>query len=121
MDADGARSIVLLSPRLVLLRFRRPRFDVAPGLGRITWPIESGALVGPEGRGRGHLRLELRRAEEEGPTVLRAEVDGYGPRLADAGLGRLGAFVYARTQLALHESVMTSFLRSLVPTLTAAG
>ena len=115
VDADGARSVVLLSPRLAMLCFRRPRFDVAPDLGRITWPIEDGALVSSDGRGHGYLRLELRRARANGQALLRTEVEGYRPRLAH---GRLGTLVYAQTQLRLHETTMDAFLRSLAATLT---
>src|SRR3712207_3786742 len=39
-----ARSIVLVHPRLTLLRFRRPQYDVGPGFGQVTWPIERGIL-----------------------------------------------------------------------------
>jgi hypothetical protein len=114
---ESSRSIVLGNRRLVLLRFRAPTFDTGPGFGRVTWPIERGVLVAPSGRGRGYLSFDIRRGEEgkgEPRLRIRAVVANFYPLLRGSGrFARLGAFVYAQTQLRVHVWVTRGFLRSL--------
>jgi hypothetical protein len=115
--AAGSRSIVLVDRRLELLRFRAPRFDTGSGFGRVTWPIERGVLVAPSGRGRGYLSFDVRRLEG-GPggarVRVRAVVANYYPLLRGSGrFARIGAFLYAQTQLRVHVLVTRGFLRSL--------
>ena len=88
--APDSRSIVLVHRRLVLLRFRRPRYDTGLGFGQVTWPIERGLLVAK--RGRGHLRISVRRVEPApGETEgririrIRAEVEELLPAAARSG------------------------------------
>ena len=114
----SSRSIVLVSGRLELLRFRAPRFDTGPGFGRVTWPIERGLLVAPGGRGRGYLSFDVRRIDAEPggkPSVrIRAVVTNFYPLLRGSGwFARVGAFIYAQTQLRIHVLVTRGFLRSL--------
>jgi hypothetical protein len=120
--ARDARKVVLISSRLVLLRFRPPVYETGPGFGRVTWPIERGLLVAT--KGRGHLRITVRRLapEERSPpdsppseTVLvRAEVENFYPLLRGSGpFARLGARFYAATQLRIHVLITRGFLRSL--------
>ena len=107
----GSRSVVLVHRRLVLLRFRGPTYDTGLGFGQVTWPIERGLLVAA--RGRGHLRIRVRRL---GPdrVLVRAEVENFYPLLRGSGpFARMGARVYAATQLRLHVLVTRGFLRSL--------
>lgn len=103
--------------RIVLLRFRVPEYDVGPGFGRVTWPIERGVLVASPGRGRGYLRIDVRRLEPSAGEVrvrIRAVVANFYPFLRGTGwFARLGAFVYAQTQLRIHVLVTRGFLRSL--------
>ena len=105
--------------RLVLLRFRLPDYDVGPGFGRVTWPIERGVLVAPSGRGRGYLRIDVRRLEpdparDEERVRIRAIVANFYPFLRGSGwFARLGSFFYAQTQLRIHVLVTRGFLRSL--------
>ncbi|MGI9019817.1 MAG: hypothetical protein ACR2G3_03815 [Solirubrobacterales bacterium] len=113
-----ARSIVLVGRPLVLLRFRAPEYVTPPGMGQVTWPIERGVLVTPEGRGRGYLRIKVRRLEgaREGRAVVRvsSEVANFYPLLRFGGpLARLGARFYSATQLRIHVWVTHGFLRSL--------
>ncbi len=118
--APHARSVVLLSRRLTLLRFRGPVYDVGPGFGQVTWPIERGILVSSPGRG--HLRITVRRLEpkpgdpEECERVhVRSEVTNFYPLLRGSGwFAKLGAFVYSATQLRIHRLITNGFLRSLV-------
>lgn len=114
----ASRTVVLVSERLGLLRFREPRFDTGPGFGRVTWPIERGVLVAREGRGRGYLRIDVRRLEPQAGAParirVRAVVENFYPLLRGSGrLARLGAFLYAQTQLRVHVFVTRGFLRSL--------
>jgi hypothetical protein len=114
-----ARSVVLLHRRAVLLRFRGPRYDVGPGFGQVTWPIERGLLVAAPGRG--FLRIAVRRLESspgDRPAServrIRAEVQNFYPLLRGRGrFARLGARLYATTQLRVHTLVTNGFLRSL--------
>jgi hypothetical protein len=111
------RFVVLGWRRLVLLRFRPPEYDVGAGFGRVTWPIERGVLVAGPGRGRGYLRIDVRRMEPEDGRArvrVRAAVANFYPFLRGTGwFARIGAFVYAQTQLRIHVLVTRGFLRSL--------
>lgn len=119
IHAPDSRSVVLVNRRLVLLRFRRPRYDTGLGFGQVTWPIERGLLVAK--RGRGHLRISVRRIElEPGDGAhrarirIRAEVRNFYPLLRGGGrFARLGARVYGATELRIHVLVTHGFLRSL--------
>lgn len=116
--SGASRSVVLVSPRLDLLRFRDPSFDTGPGFGRVTWTIERGVLVAAGGRGRGYLRFDVRRLDPgpggEGRVRVRAVVANFYPFLRGSGrFARLGAFVYSQTQLRVHVLVTRGYLRSL--------
>ena len=111
------RYIVLGWRRLVLLSFRLPEYDVGPGFGRVTWPIERGVLVAE--RGRGYLRIDVRRLEpnperDEERVRIRAMVSNFYPLLRGSGwFARIGSFFYSQTQLRIHVLVTRGFLRSL--------
>lgn len=113
------RAVVLLWRRLVLLRFRAPQYDRGLGFGRVTWPIERGVLVAQGGRGRGYLRIDVRRLEsnpgdEQARLHVKAEVANYYPWLRGSGrLTRIGSFLYTQTQVRVHVRVTKGFLRSL--------
>lgn len=112
------RSVVLGSRRLELLRFRAPDFERGADFGRVTWPIERGVLVAPEGRGRGYLQFEVRRLstpdEDPAKVSVRAEVANFYPMLRGSGrMTRLGALFYRQTQARLHVWMTYGFLKSL--------
>ncbi|MEO8091565.1 MAG: hypothetical protein ABI726_02500 [bacterium] len=114
----GSRSVVLVTRSLTLLRFRRPQYVTPPGMGQVTWPIERGVLVAKAGRGRGYLRIAVRRLADapDDRAVVRvsAEVANFYPLLRfDGRLGRLGARLYNATQMRIHVRVTNGFLRSL--------
>lgn len=116
----NARTVVFLSKRIPLLRFRRPSYQVATGMGMVTWGIERGFLVSPRGRGRGQLRITIRRLDDhdagEGMSRVRidAEVANFYPGLRLGGpLARLTAWFYNQTQMRIHVIVTHGFLRSL--------
>lgn len=115
----GGRAVTVLHPRLVLLRFRNPRYDTGPGFGQVTWPIERGLLVSLPGRG--HLRIAVRRLEPSAADPpgcarvrVRSEVQNFYPLLRGRGrIAHVGARFYAATQLRVHVLVTNGFLRSL--------
>jgi hypothetical protein len=115
----NARTVVFISKRLPLLRFRKPQYVTGAGFGQVTWPVERGLLVSEPGRGC--LRITVRRLERDPadpPGVerlnVRSEVSNFYPFLRGSGwFARLGAHIYAATQLRLHALVTNGFLRSL--------
>jgi hypothetical protein len=110
---------VLLLRRLELLRFGAPRYDTGGEVARVSWAIERGILVARAGRGRGELRFEARRLPGDNDAGrarirIRAVVESYYPLLRGSGVfARIGAWIYAQTQLRIHVAVTRGFLRSL--------
>jgi hypothetical protein len=120
-----SREVVLLRRPFRLLTFRGPRYRADANRGEVTWPIDRGILVAPNGRGKGYLRITVERPEEteepeEGDEVtirVSSEVANFYPALAVGWLprwiARIGNFVYRVTQLRIHVIVTNAFLRSL--------
>jgi len=110
-----SRDVVLLRRPFVLLRFHAPEYDFDGDSGTVTWPIDRGLLVARSGRGRGYLRLTVRRppsADGTGPdatVTVSSEVVAFYPMIA----ARIGRWIYNQTQLRLHVIVTHAFLRSL--------
>jgi hypothetical protein len=116
--APDSRTVGLLSPRLALLRFCAPEYETGEGYGSVGWRIDRGLLVARRGRGIGYLRIYVWRLDDdggpEGSLRVRLEVRNFYPWLRGSGrFARLGAWLYAQTQLRIHVAVCTSFLRSL--------
>jgi hypothetical protein len=112
--ADDSRTVVLLSRRLPLLRFGAPEYETEPAGGSVTWRIERGLLVAREGRGRGFLRISVRRREPPGDLHLSVEVRNFYPWLRGRGrFARFGAWLYGQTQVRIHRHLTFGFLRSL--------
>jgi hypothetical protein len=117
----SSREIVVVRRPLVLLRFRAPEYDIAPDRGAVTWRIDRGLLVIPRGRGKGFLRISVRRAEERPApasgretVTVSSEVANFYPMIAGSGwFSRLGRVIYRATQLRVHVIVTNAFLRSL--------
>jgi hypothetical protein len=110
----ASRTVGLLHPRLELLRFRAPEYEVAEGFGSVSWLIERGLLVAREGRGNGFLRIYAWRLADGATVRIRVEVRNFYPWLRGSGrFARLGAWLYAQTQLRIHVAICNSFLRSL--------
>ena len=112
--SEDAREVVLLTRPFVLLRFHRPRYDINADGGTVTWPINRGVLVARRGRGRGFLRLGVRRrpvADDAAEVTLEvsSEVVSFYPVIAS----RLSRWIYEQTQLRIHVIVTHAFLRSL--------
>ncbi len=116
---DDFRAVVLLFPALPLLRFHAPDYETGGDRASVTWRIERGLLVAREGRGHGHLRIEVHRlAEQSSPGAarlrVRLEVRNFYPWLRGHGrFARFGSWIYANTQLRIHVLVCNMFLRSL--------
>jgi hypothetical protein len=119
-----SREVVLLRRPLRLLTFREPRYETEANRGTVTWPIDRGILVAPNGRGNGYLRISVERpdeppAEPDGEVTVRvsSEVANFYPALAAGWLprwaARIGSFLYRFTQLRIHVLVTNAFLRSL--------
>jgi hypothetical protein len=117
-----SREIVLLRRPFRLLTFRGPRYRAEANRGEVTWPIDRGILVAPNGRGKGYLRITVERTDDEPGrdevTVrVSSEVANFYPALAVGWLprwmARIGGFIYRVTQLRIHVIVTNAFLRSL--------
>jgi hypothetical protein len=111
---------------LPLLRFGTPRYETDDGIGQVTWPIDRGLLVASEGRGKGHLRVSVKRCDRDGVDdevdarsdevriIAKVEVENFYPGIRGRGrFARLGAFFYAQTQLRIHVIVCNAYLLSL--------
>jgi hypothetical protein len=111
---EDSREVVLLTRPFVLLRFRKPEYKIDADGGTVTWPIDRGVLVTRDGRGRGFLRLGVRRepvvdGSEEVTLLVSSEVVSFYPVIA----ARFSRWVYEQTQLRIHVLVTHAFLRSL--------
>lgn len=123
--AHDSRTVTILN-HIPLLRFGNPTYEASEEHGRVTWPVVGGLLVAREGRGQGHLRVDVRRCDRDGVDdeadalldqvrlIARVEVDSFYPGLRGSGwFARWGAWFYAQTQLRIHVVVCNAFLRSL--------
>jgi hypothetical protein len=110
-----SREVVVLGRPFVLLRFRAPEYRFEGDSGTVTWPIDRGLLVARSGRGRGYLRLTVRRQPDAGDggaeatASVTSEVVSFYPMIA----ARIGRWIYNQTQLRIHVIVTHAFLRSL--------
>jgi hypothetical protein len=116
------REVVLVARPLRLLTFRPPEYETLPHRGTVTWRIEKGILVAPQGRNKGHLRVCVERPQpdpggDEINARVSSEVANFYPAIAQSWvprkLARLGAWLYQQTQLRIHVIVTNAFLRSL--------
>ncbi|HEY7150634.1 MAG TPA: hypothetical protein VH391_03040 [Solirubrobacterales bacterium] len=113
-------SLVVVLPRAALLRFQSPRYQEGSDSAAVTWPIDRGLLVAPEGRGRGSLRISLQRVPSsprrprQARVLMRMEVVGYYPWCRGRGwFAPVGTWLYAHTQAEVHRLVLRGFMRSL--------
>lgn len=123
--AAASRTVTAFG-RIPLLRFGAPRYETEEGRGQVTWPIDRGLLVAREGRGKGALRVSVRRCDRDGVDdeadaalaevrlIARVEVENFYPGIRGRGrFARFGAWIYAQTQLRIHVIVCNAYLRSL--------
>jgi hypothetical protein len=112
--APDSRTVVLLSRQLPLLRFHAPDYDTGSDGGTVTWRIERGLLVNRMGRGKGFLRIVVRKLDEPGRFHLSVQVQNFYPFIRGHGrFARFGAWLYGQTQVRIHRLVTFGFLRSL--------
>jgi hypothetical protein len=112
--SEDSREVVFLTRPFVLLRFHTPEYEIDSHGGTVTWPVDRGVLVARRGRGRGFLRLGVRRepvSDDDEQVTLRvsSEVVNFYPTIAT----RLSGWIYEQTQLRIHVIVTHAFLRSL--------
>ncbi len=112
--SNDSREVVFLTRPFVLLRFHKPEYEIDADGGTVTWPIDRGVLVAKRGRGRGFLRLGVRRepvadGADEVTLLVSSEVVNFYPTIATG----LSGWLYEQTQLRIHVIVTHAFLRSL--------
>jgi hypothetical protein len=112
--SEDSRDVVFLRRPFVLLRFHKPEYRIDSDGGTVTWPINRGVLVARRGRGRGFLRLGVRRepitdGAGEVTLLVSSEVMNFYPTIA----ARFSRWIYEQTQLRIHVIVTHAFLRSL--------
>ncbi len=99
--------VVIGAAGVRLLSFAAPVI-IPLGTGTaVRYPIRSGAVVQPRGRGRGWLEVRLQ------PHQVALKVDGYYARLVGARESRLRRLIYLSTQSALHVTIARGFLPAL--------
>ena len=111
---DTERYVCLLHPRLRLLTFRAPEYELEATRGIVRWRIERGLLVAPKGRkGDGYLEIDVRLLPcdipRKGRVNVEVEVANFYPMIAS----RLGRFLYTNTQSRIHVLITHGFLRRL--------
>jgi hypothetical protein len=112
--SDDSREVVFLRRPFVLLRFKKPEYEIGADGGTVTWPVDRGVLVARRGRGRGFLRLAVRRRPDaEDPDQVTVEVSSEVVNFYPAIATRLSRWIYEQTQLRIHVIVTHAFLRSL--------
>jgi hypothetical protein len=110
---EAERFVCVLFRPFVLLSFKAPEYEMDASRGIVRWRIAKGVLVSREGRGFGHLEIDVQRRPggPDGRTMLHVEVEvaNFYPTLAF----RIGRWFYANTQSRIHVIVTHGFLRSL--------
>jgi hypothetical protein len=111
---DRERFVCLLVPRLKLLTFDAPEYEMDQRRGVVRWRIVRGVLVARRGRGGdGYLEIDVQRTPADDPgkvnVHVEVEVANFYPAIASA----IGRWVYTVTQSRIHVLVTHAFLRSL--------
>jgi hypothetical protein len=110
---EAERFVCVLFRPFVLLSFKAPEYEMDARRGIVRWRIDKGVLVSREGRGLGHLEIDVQRRAPaaDGSAILHVEVEvaNFYPTLAF----RIGRWFYANTQSRIHVIVTHGFLRSL--------
>jgi hypothetical protein len=110
---ERERSVCLLHPRLKLLTFAAPEYQMDARRGVVRWRIVRGVLVARRGHGAdGYLEIDVqRRPTAPGQVAVHVEVEvaNFYPTIASS----LSRWLYANTQSRIHVLVTHGFLRSL--------
>ncbi len=114
--APDSRTITAFG-KIPLLRFDKPSYVLGDTDAEVRWPIHDGLLVAREGRGRGHLSVDVRRLDSDAdPTTIRVRVTvgNFYPGIRGRGhFARFGSWLYGQTQVRVHVIVCNAYLRSL--------
>src|SRR5215217_5108335 len=113
-----SREVVLVTKPFVLLRFFAPEYETESNRGTVTWRINKGLLVAPQGRGKGFLRISVERVDDPRTDDIElrvvSEVANFYPLLAGWGWWkRIGGVIYRFTQYTIHNIVTNAFFNSL--------
>jgi hypothetical protein len=112
---EGERYVVLVHPRLRLLTFQAPEYEMDARQGIVRWRIERGLLVAAKGRGGvGYLEIDVRRHDYDDWDKTRIHVEVEVANFYPAIASRIGRWVYVNTQSRIHVVACQFFLRSLV-------
>lgn len=111
---ESERTVVFLHPRLRLLAFHAPEYEMDRNRGLVRWRIQRGILVSARGRnGDGYLQIEVERSDGAPARITHlrvwVEVANYYPALS--GISKR---LYAATQSRIHVLVCNYFLRRLL-------
>ncbi|HYF24549.1 MAG TPA: hypothetical protein VD931_02310 [Baekduia sp.] len=112
---EGERYVVLLHPRLRLLTFNAPEYEMEERRGVVRWRIKKGLLVAPKGRsGDGYLEIDVSRFDypdwDKSRLHVEVEVANFYPAIAST----ISRWVYVNTQSRIHVIACHFFLRQLV-------
>ena len=113
-----SREVVLVTKPFVLLKFFAPEYETSAEGGTVTWRINNGLLVAPQGHGTGFLRIAVERRDDprthEIELRVYSEVANFYPLLAGWGWWkRIGGVIYRFTQYTIHNIVTSAFFNSL--------
>lgn len=109
------RYVVAFHPRLRLLTFQAPEYEMDDCRGIVRWRIERGLLVAKRGRGGdGYLEIDAQRFDypDWGKTRIHVEVEvaNFYPSIASG----ISSWLYVNTQSRIHVIACHFFLRQLV-------
>jgi hypothetical protein len=111
---DRERFVCVLLPRLKLLTFQAPEYEMDARRGVVRWRIERGVLVARRGRGGdGYLEIDVQRRPAEQPGMVNVHVEVEVANFYPAIASTVGRWFYAVTQSRVHVLVTHGFLRSL--------
>jgi hypothetical protein len=105
------RSVVFITRRLTLLRFRAPEYRLSARRGVVRWRIMDGLLVAR--RDEGFLEIDVRRLPGDRPGYARAHVEVEVANFYPAIATFVARWFYRETQSRIHVLVTHGFLRSL--------
>jgi hypothetical protein len=112
--SDEGRAVVLIADPLRLLTFKAPEYEIDGARALVRWRIARGLLVARRGRdGRGYLKIEVIRSEQEHDGRLRLHVEVEVANFYPAIASGISLRLYNATQSRIHVIVTYSFLRSL--------
>src|SRR5215208_53855 len=69
-----SREVVLVTKPFVLLRFFAPEYETSADGGSVTWRVNKGLLVAPQGRGKGFLRIAVERRDDPNTAEIELRV-----------------------------------------------